>query len=120
MRPLRRIALPLRLGLLHVRRGGARTWLVLAGIAAATASLAAVLAASVVAQDRSLARAVHELPPAVQAVRVGFFGVPGQSQRYPALAAAAREELRAVAGRPPVSTVLFRESSIGGAFVSLG
>lgn len=120
MRPLRRIAVPLNLGFLHVRRGGARTWLVLAGIAAATASLAAVLTASVVAQDRSLSRAVGELPPPLRAVRVGFFGVPGQSQRYASLDANASGELRRVAERPPVSTVLFRESSIGGAFVSLG
>jgi hypothetical protein len=120
MRPLRRIAVPLSLGFLHVRRGGARTWLVLAGIAVATASLAAVLAASVVAQNRSLARAVDELPPPLHAVRVGFFGVPGQSQRYPSIDAAVHEELRRVADRPPVSTVLFRESSLGGAFVSLG
>lgn len=117
---MRRVAFPLGIGFLHVRRGGARTWLVLAGIAAATASLAAVLTASVVAQDRSLARAVDELPPPLRAVRVGFFGVPGQSQRYPSLDAAVREELRGVADRPPVSTVLFRESSIGGAYVSLG
>jgi hypothetical protein len=120
MRQLRRVGVPLGLGFLHAWRGGARTWLVLGGIALATASLAVVLAASVVAQDRSLARAVDELPAPLRAVRVGFFGIPGQSQRYAGLDAAVHHDLRAISARPPVSTVLFRESSIGDAFVSLG
>jgi len=120
MHLLRRVGVPLSLGFLHVRRGGTHTWLVLAGIAAATGSLAVVLTASVVAQDRSLVRAVDELPPPLRAVRVGFFGIPGQTQRYAALDRSARVELQSIAGRPPVSTLLFRESSIGGAFVSLG
>jgi hypothetical protein len=120
MRQLRRVGVPLGLGFLHARRGGAGTWLVLGGIAVATASLAVVLAASVVAQDRSLARAVDELPAPLRAVRVGFFGIPGQSQRYAGLDAAVHHDLRAISTRAPVSTVLFRESSIGDAFVSLG
>src|SRR5215210_3787056 len=117
---VRRVAVPLSLGLLRVRTAGAASLLVVAGIAAATAALAGVLGAALVAQDRALARAVHQLPPPLRAVRVGFFGVPGQSEPSPRVDAAARRELRAVGGREAVATVLLRESSIGGAFVSLG
>src|SRR5215210_390351 len=117
---VRRVAVPLSLGLLRVRTAGAASLLVVAGIAAATAALAGVLGAALVAQDRALARAVDQLPPPLRAVRVGFFGVPGQSEPFPRVDAAARRELRAVGGREAVATVLLRESSIGGAFVSLG
>jgi hypothetical protein len=121
VRPLRRLAVPCRLALARVRRRGGSMLLAGLGVAAAAAALATVLAASLVAQDRSLARRLGELPDASRAVRAVWLGVPGRDdERYAALDAAARTALRDVPGERPVGTVLFRESTIAGTFVGLG
>lgn len=120
MTHVRRLLVPVRVALARLRARPDRVVLVALGIAAAAAALAAVLAASLAAQDRSLARRLRELPEADRAVRVGWFGVPGQAaERYAALDSRARAALEPALGRP-VATVFFRESTIAGAFVGLG
>ena len=64
MSPLRRVAVPLRLAAVRARSASGATALAALGIAAAAAMIAAVLGASLVARDRSLARALDEVPSA--------------------------------------------------------
>lgn len=83
--------------------------------------LATVLAATVVARDESLGRAVEEIPAAHRTVRAGWFGVAGASaEPYAALDRRARSALEGVVDEEPASLVLFRESTIAGEFVGLG
>src|SRR5438105_14891924 len=72
---LRRIAYPLRLAWLRLARRGERVLLVALGIAAGAALLASVLAGSLVAQDKSLARATSRLPQADRSVRLVWGGI---------------------------------------------
>ena len=117
---LRRLAFPLWLARVRLTRRGGRVVLVVAGLAAAAAMLAAVLAGSVAAEDRSVGRAVSGLSPDVRAVRVNWFSVGGQVAPYATLDAHVRRELRHVAPVRPFGTSLYRESTLGGAFLGLG
>src|SRR5437660_681069 len=60
----RRLATPLRLARLRLAHRPERVALVVLGIAAGTAMLAAVLGGSLLARDRSLQRATARIPPA--------------------------------------------------------
>jgi hypothetical protein len=117
---LRRIAFPFWLARVRLARRGWRLGIVVLGLAAATAMLAAVLAGSVAAQDREVGRRVAELPATVRAVRVNWFSVGGQVAPYPSLDARVRRELRGVLDEPATGTSLYRESQLGGALLSLG
>ena len=117
---LRRLAFPLWLARVRLTRRGGRLVLVVAGLAAAAAMLAAVLAGSVAAEDRSVGRAVSALSPDVRAVRVNWFSVGGQVAPYATLDAHVRRELQHVAPVRPFGTSLYRESTLGGAFLGLG
>jgi hypothetical protein len=90
------------------------------GIAAAAGMLAAVLAGSLVAQDRSVAEHVSQIPSSARAVRALWFGVPGQGETYAALDRLARAATVPVLDRDPTAVVLFRESTIAGRFIGLG
>ena len=116
----RRLGYAVRLGLVHARAGGPAAAIVVVGIAAATGLVLIVLAGSLAAQDRSLGRAVERLPGQVRTVRAAWFGLETRSEPYASIDTAARGALAQVVDRPPTATVLFRESSIGGAFVALG
>ena len=120
MRRLRAQAFAVGLGLLRARSGGGRSLLVLVGVAAAAALLAAVLVGSAAAERRSLEQSIERLSPAERAVRAGWFGIPAQAEPYERLDRAARRSFGEVISRPPTRTVLFREKTIGGAYVSLG
>ena len=92
------------------------------GIAAGAAVLLGGRAGTVVAQDRAVAQAVERIPDGSRSVRAVWFGVPDQSDEpQPVLerARAAALALTRVAGRA-TSLVLFRESTIAGAFSGLG
>ena len=117
---LRRLAFPFWLARTRLTRRGGRLVLAVAGLAAAAAMLAAVLAGSVAAEDRSVGRAVSALQPDVRAVRVNWFSVGGQVAPYATLDAHVRRELRHVAPARPFGTSLYRESTLGGAFLGLG
>jgi hypothetical protein len=117
---LRRIAFPFWLARVRLVRRGSRLAIVVLGLAAATAMLAAVLAGSVAAQDREVGRRVAELPATVRAVRVNWFSVGGQAAPYAKLEARVRSELRGVLDERATGTSLYRESQLGGALLSLG
>jgi hypothetical protein len=120
MRAFRRVAVPFLLAQRRIRRGGSRIILVVAGIATASAALAAVVVGTIVAEERTLARSLEQLPPPIRTVRIGFFGLPAQTAEYAAVDGPARRRLALVSPRRPTATVLLRESSIGNAFVALG
>ncbi|HET9674625.1 MAG TPA: FtsX-like permease family protein [Gaiellaceae bacterium] len=113
---MQRVTRAVAYGLHRVRSDGARSALVVAGVAAAGLLLASVLVGSLVAQERALARAVDELPPSARTIRAAWFGVPGEGEAYGAL----DRRVRAALGGRPTPTVLFRESSVGGRFVAFG
>jgi hypothetical protein len=117
---LRRLAFPFWLARTRLTRRGGRLVLVVAGLAAAAAMLAAVLAGSLAAEDQSVGRAVSALQPDVRAVRVNWFSVGGQVAPYAILDAHVRRELRHVAPVRAFGTSLYRESTLGGAFLGLG
>ena len=119
---LRRALFPLRLARARLASRGGRIALVGLGIAVGAAMLAGVLGGSLVARDRSLARATAQLPAADRAVRAVWDGIPGQNPRgWPALD---RAVVRAVAPlahrRSPVRVELVRETELGGTLVDLG
>ena len=121
VRALRRFLFPVALARARFAARRGRFALVALGLAVGAATLAAVLAGSLVARDRAIERAVGEIPAAARAVRAVWFGVPGQAGLDPAgLDRVARRALGRVSTRPPVEVVLFRRTSIGGALVDLG
>ena len=113
---MQRVTSTVGYGVHRVRSDGARSVLVVAGVAAAGLLLAAVLVGSLVAQEHALSRAVDDLAPSARTVRAVWFGVPGEGDGYAGLDRRVRHAL----GRRPTPTVLFRESSIGGRFVAFG
>ncbi len=117
---MRRVVSTVAFGLHRVRADGARSALVAAGVAAAGLLLAAVLLGSLVAQERALADSVDALAPPVRTVRAAWFGVPGQGDVYEDLDSRSRAALGSVTSGTPTATVLFRESSVEGRYVSLG
>jgi hypothetical protein len=94
--------------------------LVAFGVAAGAGILAAVLAGSVVAQDRNLARTLADVPPADRALRAGYFGVPPQSGDYKTeLDAVATRALARLAPGEPIRAMQLRQTRIDGALVDL-
>jgi hypothetical protein len=117
---LRRLAFPFWLAGARLRRRRGTLLLVVLGLAAASAMLAAVVAGSVAAQDRGVSREVAALPAKVRAVRVNWFSVGGQVAPYAQLDTAVRQRLRRAVDAPATGTALYRESQIRGALLSLG
>jgi hypothetical protein len=117
---MRRVLSTIAFGVHRVRADGARSALVAAGVAAAGLLLAAVLLGSLVAQERALADSVDALAPPVSTVRAAWFGVPGQGDVYEDLDSRSRSAIGSVTSGKPTATVLFRESSVEGRYVSLG
>ena len=120
MRTLRRLGFAFWLTRARLARRGGRLVLVGVGVAAAAAMLAAVLAGALAAQDRDVGKQVAAIDPASRSIHVTWFSVGGQAAPYRTLDAQVRRELGAVASRPPATTSLYRESQLGGAFLSLG
>ena len=90
------------------------------GIAAAAAVLAGILVGATVAKDRSVAQDVERLPAASRSVRASWFGVPaGRDESWRVLDRQARAALAPLPADAPVSIVLVREATLGGAFVGL-
>ena len=91
------------------------------GVAAGAAALAGVLGGSLIAQDRSLARAIDRLPGDQRAVRAVWGGQPGQlGGQWAALDRTARPELRRLGLGEPLAATLFRESEFDGRLITLG
>jgi ABC-type lipoprotein release transport system permease subunit len=117
---LRRLAFPFWLAGTRLRRRGGPLLLIVLGLAAATAMLAAVLAGTTAAEDREVGRQVAQLPAKVRAVRVNWFSVGGQVAPYSTLDASVRRELRRVSPAHVTGTALYSESQLGGGLIGLG
>jgi len=116
----RRLAFPFWLARTRLARRGGRLALVVIGLAAASAMLAAVLTGTLGAEDRAVGRKISALSPDVRAVRVNWYSVGGQAAPYPTLDARVRRELAKVVRRRPFRTSLYRDSTIGGAYLGIG
>lgn len=120
MAALRRLGYPVRIAAARLAHRGERVVLVSVGIAAGAALLAAVLAGSLVAQDRSLRRALGQVPPGDRTVRVVWGGIDGGGPNDPAmLDRTARAVLRPLVGTP-TRAMLFRETESNGHLFDLG
>jgi hypothetical protein len=117
---VRRLAFPFWLARTRLARRGGRLALVVIGLAAASAMLAAVLTGTLGAEDRAVGRKISALSPDVRAVRVNWYSVGGQAAPYPTLDARVRRELANVVRRRPFRTSLYRDSTIGGAYLGIG
>ena len=118
---MRRVAVPIGLGVRRVTAGPAAFGLAAGGVALAACALATVLAASLVVQDRSVARAVAGLPPDQRGVQVTWVGVstsPSDSQA--ALDRQVRSALQPVGVPAPASVLIFRDTRFGREIVRLG
>jgi hypothetical protein len=116
----RRFTYPLRLAWARLTRRGERVLLVLFGIAAGAALLSAVLAGSLVAQDRSVDRATARIPAEDRTVRLVWGGIasgPGTDVRR--LDERSRRALAPLV-RSPTRAMLFRTSSANGHLFDLG
>jgi hypothetical protein len=117
---MRKLSFPFWLAGARLRARGGPLVLVVLGLAAASAMLAAVLAGTVAAQDREVGRQVAALPAKVRAVRVNWFSVGGQVAPYAKLDANVRRQLGRVLPERATGTSLYREHQFGGALLSLG
>src|SRR5512133_1459497 len=117
---MRKLAFPFWLAGARLRARVGPLVLVVLGLAAATAMLAAVLAGTVAAQDREVGRQVAALPAKVRAIRVNWFSVGGQVAPYATLDRNVRQRLHRVLDEPATGTSLYRESQLGGYLLGLG
>ena len=120
MKALRRVAFPFWLAVSRLRRRRGSLLLVVLGLAAATAMLAAVLAGTTAAEDREVGRQVAQIPAKVRAVRVNWFSVGGQVAPYSALDRNVRRELRRALPEHATGTALYSESQLGGSGTLVG
>jgi hypothetical protein len=117
---LRRALYPVCLAGSRLRARSGRSVLVVLGVATGAAALAAVLAGSVVAQDRSLARASAAVPDLGREVRAGWLGIPTlPGEEEPVLDRRARRALGGVLPGRVTEVVTFRQSTLGGTFIAL-
>ena len=120
MSAFRRIGFPLRLAWARLARRAERVLLVTFGIAAGAALLAAVLAGSLVAQDRSLERATARIAPEDRTVRTTWGGIAsGPGTDVAGLDRRARSALAPLL-RTPTRSMLFRTSQAQGHLFDLG
>src|SRR5512133_3424573 len=120
MRALRRTAYPLGLAWARLVRRGGRVLLVLLGIAAGAALLAAVLAGSLVAQDRSVERATARVPAEDRTVRLVWGGIAsGPGTDVDRLDVVSRRALAPLVPSP-TRAMLFRTSQANGHLFDLG
>jgi hypothetical protein len=118
---LRSALYPLRLVAARLGRRSAPVVLVVLGIAAGASVVFGGRAGTLVAQDRAVAQAVERIPEGNRSVRAVWFGIPAQSNEpQSARDRRAREALRRAGAGEATSLVLFRETTIAGAFAGLG
>jgi ABC-type antimicrobial peptide transport system permease subunit len=117
----RRLFLPVALGFRRVAARPAAFVLAGTGIALAACALAAVSAASLVVQDRAVARAIANLPPADRAVRVTWVGVgAAPADRWVALDRQVRTATERLGTQQTLAVLLYREMRLGTTLVRLG
>ena len=118
---LRRLGVPVRLGLRRVTARPAAFVLAAAGVALAACALATVSAASLVVKDRAVGRAISALPPDQRAVRVTWVGVstiPADS--FASLDRQVRAVTRPLGTKPPTAVLLYRDTRFGKQILRLG
>ncbi len=118
---LRRLGVPIRLGLRRVTARPAAFVLAAAGVALAACALATVSAASLVVKDRAVGRAIAALPPDQRAVRVTWVGVstiPADS--FASLDRQVRAVTRPLGTKPPTAVLLYRDTRFGKQILRLG
>ncbi len=120
MRAFRRFSFPVGLSVTLLSRRLGRVLLAAAGIAAGAATLALVLGAGSIAQDRSLGRAVRALPAEQQTVRASWFGTAVDPSGFRELDAGVRTAFRGIGSEAPIRAVLFRQTNIAGHGFNLG
>ena len=120
MRAVRRVAFSFWLAGSRLRRRRGSLLLVVLGLAAATAMLAAVLAGTTAAEDREVGRQVVQIPAKVRAVRVNWFSVGGQVAPYATLDRNVRRELHRALPEHATGTALYSESQLGGSGTLVG
>jgi len=117
----RRLFLPVALGFRRVAARPAAFVLAGTGIALAACALAAVSAASLVVQDRAVARAIANLPAADRAVRVTWIGVgSAPADRWVPLDRQVRTATERLGTRQTIAVMLYRETRLGKTLVRLG
>jgi hypothetical protein len=114
VRALRRFSFVLTLARLRLSRRLGRVLLAAVGIAAGAATLATVLGAGMVAQDKSLGRALRALPADQRVVRGSWFGTAVDQAGFRDLDAGVRRAFHGIASQPPIRTVQFRQTNIAG------
>ncbi|MFL5950525.1 MAG: hypothetical protein ACJ74M_02875 [Gaiellaceae bacterium] len=120
MTSLRRFAYPVELAWARLVRRSGRLLLVLFGIAAGAALLAAVLAGSLVAQDRSVERATARIPAEDRTVRLVWGGIAsGPGTNVHRLDEVSRAALAPLV-HAPTRAMLFRTSQANGHLFDLG
>jgi hypothetical protein len=120
MASFRRITFPLRLAWARLTRRPERVVLVTLGIAAGAALLAAVLAGSLVAQDRSVERATSRVPATDRTVRLVWGGIAsGPGNDFGDVDRTARRVLDPIV-QQPARAMLFRQSIANGHLFDLG
>ena len=121
-RPLRRrrfrLRAPIAVAAARLRARPGRALLVVCGVAAALAALAGVVGGSLIAQDRTLQRALAALPSSQRSFRVDSFGLPVGAS-YRATDRQVRAALDRLTRERPFRLVSFRTLSIGGQLVRL-
>jgi len=90
------------------------------GIAAGAAALAAVVSAGEVAQDQSLARALHRLPAEQRVVRGSWFGSAVGQAGFRRLDASVRQTFHGIGSDRPIRTVIYRQTDVSGHGFNLG
>ena len=113
--------LPVALGFRRVAARPAAFVLAGTGIALAACALAAASAASLVVQDRAVARAIANLPAADRAIRVTWIGVgSAPADRWVALDRQVRTATERLGTEQSVAVMLYRETRLGKTLVRLG
>jgi len=120
VRALRRFSFVLSLAGTRLWRRLPRVLLAALGIAAGAAALAAVLGAGEVAQDQSLARALHRLPAEQRVVRGSWFGSAVGQTGFRRLDASVRRTFRGIGSDRPIRSVIYRQTDVAGHGFNLG
>ncbi|HEY3187766.1 MAG TPA: hypothetical protein VGJ70_09850, partial [Solirubrobacteraceae bacterium] len=115
---IRRLTHPLWLAGVRVRHRRGTALLIAVGVAASAVALAVVLGASLLTEDRAMARALRQVAPAKRTVQAAFLGVLGDRD-LATLDTAARRALAGVTSAEPVVVVQYKTLDVGGAPLQL-
>jgi ABC-type antimicrobial peptide transport system permease subunit len=114
-----RLRAPAAVAVARLRARPGRSLLVVVGVAAATALLAAVLGGGLAARDRALQRSLAALPPFQRSFAVDSFDLPF-GKTYAQADQSARAALRLITPAPATATTFFPQLRIDHQLVGLG